>query len=157
MSTGITTQGGTDRLNRILKLYHSTATQILRITGGGATARIMVNNVFAFPVPRHFERYGDVSPVGTVMLHLGCPYQHSVARFTKITAGWAGLNRKRSFVRNEELREIDSSRRPVVSPVPIFRSFVSTALQLNTLVIRSVTANNQSGVLHVRPTGGPID
>ena len=38
------TQGGTDRLNRILKLYHSTATQILRITGGGRpTARIMVN------------------------------------------------------------------------------------------------------------------
>jgi hypothetical protein len=37
MSTGITTQGGTDRLNRILKLYHSTATQILRKTGGGPT------------------------------------------------------------------------------------------------------------------------
>ncbi len=50
MSTGITTQGGTDRLNRILKLYHSTATQILRITGGDPTARIMVNNAFALPV-----------------------------------------------------------------------------------------------------------
>src|SRR5260370_11093203 len=50
MSTGITTQGGTDRLNRILKLYHSRATQILRITGGDPLARIMVNNAFALPV-----------------------------------------------------------------------------------------------------------
>src|SRR5215831_15626037 len=32
MSTGITAQGGTDRLNRILKLYHSTSAE--NLSGG---------------------------------------------------------------------------------------------------------------------------
>jgi hypothetical protein len=40
MSTGITAQGGTDRLNRILRLYHSTRAEILCATGGGPTAKL---------------------------------------------------------------------------------------------------------------------
>ena len=28
--------------------------------------------------------------LGDLLLHLGCPYQQSVARLTKITAGWLG-------------------------------------------------------------------
>jgi len=69
--------------------------------------------------------------------------------------GMAGFDRKRSFARNEELREVDSSRCPVVSLVSIFRTF--TSLELDVLVIRSITANKQSGVLHVGPTVGRID
>src|SRR6266705_20591 len=41
MSTGITAQGGTDRLNRMLKLYHSTRAEILSVAGGGPTALIL--------------------------------------------------------------------------------------------------------------------
>jgi hypothetical protein len=49
MSTGITAQGGTDRLNRILKLYQSTSAKNLS-GGGGPTALIVRRLVFSFRI-----------------------------------------------------------------------------------------------------------
>jgi len=43
MSTGITAQGGTDRLSLILKLYHLTSAEIVSVVGGGLTALILAN------------------------------------------------------------------------------------------------------------------